>query len=301
MYKLKKVLPHSFLPTLKSYLDKRSYQVKYNNERSALHEIGSGVPQGSILGPVLYLIYTADLPTADNTTTATYADDTALLSAHIDPRTASQLLQKQLDQVEKWLKLWRINANQSKSTHVTFTLRKETCPPVRLNNEEIPQEEHAKYLGIYLDRKLTWQKHIWTKRKQLDIKLRSLYWLVGRHSKLNDNSKMMVYKAILRPIWTYGIQLWGSASNSNIEILERFQSKTLRMMYNIPQCISNKYIYLDLNMKTVKQEIAQSSVKYQRKLSQHVNELALALSGEGSFHHTRLKRYDIPSLTNRFL
>lgn len=300
IYKLKKSLPHSFLHILTSYLSKRSFQVKHNNECSELYNINSGVPQGSILGPILYLIYTADLPTKGNTMTATYADDTALLSTSTVPETASTQLQAQLNDIEEWLKLWRIKANQSKSTHVTFTLKKDTCPPVTLYNQEIPQQDHAKYLGMHLDRRLTWQKHIWTKRKQLDSKLRSLYWLTGHHSQLNNNSKMMVYKAIIKPIWTYGIQLWGTASNSNVEILERFQSKTLRSMFNIPKCISNKYIYQDLNIKTVKQEITQFSIKYQNRLSQHVNKLAMALSGEGGLQHKRLKRSDIPALSSRF-
>lgn len=300
IHKVKKMLPHCFLNILKSYLDNRSYQVKYNEECSDLHEIRSGVPQGSILGPILYLVFTADIPTNEHTSTATYADDTAILSTHTNPETASLLLQNHLHELELWLKRWRIKANENKSAHVTFTLRRETCPPVKLNDETIPQEDNAKYLGIHLDRRLTWQKHIWTKRKQLDGKLRDFRWLIGHQSKLNDNSKLQIYKSILKPIWIYGIELWGTASNSNIDILERFQSKTLRTMFGIPQCISNKYIYLDLGIKTVRQEIAKSSLKYQEKLTTHVNKLAQTLSGTGGLQYTRLKRHDIPNLVKRF-
>jgi hypothetical protein len=57
-----------------------------------------------------------------------------------------------------------------------------------------------------------------------------MYWLLGRKSKLSTNNKLFIYKTILKPIWTYGIQLWGTASTSSIEILERFQSKALRMI-----------------------------------------------------------------------
>ncbi|CAG4973470.1 unnamed protein product [Parnassius apollo] len=235
------------------------------------------------------------IPKTDYTTTATYADDTALLSAHSNPETASSQLQNHLIEVERWLNHWRIKANESKSVHVTFTLRRETCPPVTLNCKVIPQENNAKYLGMYLDRKLTWQKHIWTKRKRLDGKLRTLNWLLGRKSQLNPNSKMLVYKTTIKPIWTYGIQLWGTSSNSNIDILERFQTKALRTMFGIPRSISNRYIYLELGLKTVRQEVAQNSLKYQEKLTAHVNKLAHALSGEGALQHTRLK-----SLHKRF-
>jgi hypothetical protein len=109
------------------------------------------------------------------------------------------------------------------SVQVTFTLKKNTCPPVQLNNKQLTQTEEVKYLGIHLDRKLNWRKHISAKRKQLDVKLRSLYWIISRKSQLSRVNKLLVYKAIMKPIWTYGVQLWGYASNSNLEILERFQ------------------------------------------------------------------------------
>ncbi|GBP21683.1 Probable RNA-directed DNA polymerase from transposon X-element [Eumeta japonica] len=163
LYKIKKMLPHSFFPLLKSYLENRCYEVKINSDTSDMHVIRSGVPQGSVLGPVLYLIYTADLPAHASTTTATYADDTAILSTHENQDSASDSLQQHLNLIEKWLRQWRIKANTDKSVQVTFTLRRKTCPPVKLCNVEIPQADDAKYLGMHLDRRLTWRKHIWTK------------------------------------------------------------------------------------------------------------------------------------------
>jgi hypothetical protein len=98
----------------------------------------------------------------------------------------------------------------------------------------MPQTDSVKYLGIHLDRKLTWRNHISAKRKQLDLKFRNMYWIIGRKSQLSLANKLLVYKAILKPLWTNGIQLWGTASNSNIDILERFQSKVLRIITDAP-------------------------------------------------------------------
>jgi hypothetical protein len=78
--KLKNKLPSQYYLLLKSHISERYFQVKYNNAYSDYKLAKSGVPQGSVLGPSLYLIYTADLPTTDNTTVATFADDTALLA-----------------------------------------------------------------------------------------------------------------------------------------------------------------------------------------------------------------------------
>jgi len=78
----------------------------------------------------------------------------------------------------------------------------------------LPQADEVKYLGIHLDRRLTWHTHITTKRKQLGLKLRNLYWIIGRKSQLSLENKLLVYKVIVKPVWTYGIQLWGTAPNS---------------------------------------------------------------------------------------
>jgi hypothetical protein len=104
-----------------------------------------------------------------------------------------------------------MKAHETKSVQVIFTLKKNTCPSLQLNNKQPTQTEEVKYLGIYLDRKLTWRKHIHvsTKRKQLYLKLRKLYRIIGRKSQLSLENKLLVYKAILKPIWTYGVQLWG--------------------------------------------------------------------------------------------
>jgi hypothetical protein len=104
-----------------------------------------------------------------------------------------------------------LNTNGSKSTHITFTTRRGKCPPVHINNVEFPQTEEVKYLGLHLDRRLTWHKHIFTKRKQLGIALTKMYWLLEHKSKLSINNKLIIYKTTHKPIWACGIQLWGTA------------------------------------------------------------------------------------------
>jgi hypothetical protein len=79
LYKLKATLPGPYYLLLKTYLHTRYFQVRYNSSYSTCHEVLSGVPQGSVLGPLLYLIFTADLPTTDHTTIVTFADDTDCL------------------------------------------------------------------------------------------------------------------------------------------------------------------------------------------------------------------------------
>ena len=93
---------------LESYISNRFLKVKYGDFITENYTINAGVPQGSVLGPTLYLIYTADIPVAESLTISTFADDTAIISSHKDPYIASRELEDYLRRVEVWLNKWRI-------------------------------------------------------------------------------------------------------------------------------------------------------------------------------------------------
>lgn len=266
--------------------------MKCNSYITIDYEIKAGVPQGSVLGPTLYLIYTSDLPTTDRLLTSTFADDTAILSTHANPIVASMELNNHLRNVETWLKNWRIRVNELKSKHVTFTLRTGNCPPVTLNNVNIPQSDDVTYLGMHLDRRLTWRRHIEAKRLQMKLKACDLHWLINHQSKLSLDCKVTLYKSVLKPIWTYGLQLYGTASNSNIELIQRAQSKILRTMTGAPWYMRNENIHRDLEVPLVKDVFKEVRAKYTSKLLCHPNPLAKQLAQNRTY--TRLQRADMP-------
>lgn len=298
LYKLKHILPAPFYLFFKSYLCNRSFYVHVNGDDSPFGMIESGIPQGSVLGPVLYTIFTSDMPIGNNLTTATYADDTAILSSNENPVEASTKLQTQLNEIEKWLIKWNIKVNTEKSAHVTFTLRKGDCPTLYLNGDPIPKSSKVKYLGLHLDKRLTWKHHVKAKREHLNIKTKKMYWLLGPKSELSLENKLILYKTILKPVWTYGLQLWGTTSNSNIEILQRYQSKTLRLIVNAPWFVNNKIIHNDLKVCTVKYEINACSERYLNRISNHPNLLAITLLDDSN-EVKRLKRYHVLDLPFR--
>jgi hypothetical protein len=194
------------------------------------------------------------------------------LSANKDPAIATFTLQNHLNQIQEWSNIWKIKINEAKSTQVNFSLRREQCPAVFLNNVQIPASPSTKYLDIYLDNHLTWKEHIRKKRKQIDLKIKDMYWIIGRNSKLSLENKILLYKTIIKPIWTYVAEIWGCASNSNISVIQRCQSKILCMIANAPWYVPNITLHEDLNVPLVKEVIKQTSTIYQIKIG-HVNRL----------------------------
>lgn len=270
-YKLKTMLPKHYTDILKSYLSLRTFRVRLNNTYSDLKEINAGVPQGSVLGPVLYLLYTCDIPTFKNGTIATFADDTAIMAIGDNHSQSTQKVQSAVNRIVEWTDKWRIKLNESKSVHIDFTNKREQYHPVRINNQVIPYSNTAKYLGLTLDAKLRWKAHVKKKKEELGIRYQKMNWLIGRRSPMSIKSKIMVYNQILKPVWTYGIQLWGCTKQANIKILQTFQNKVLRDIINAPWYIRNSDIHRDLNIDYVKDVIKTFAERHQQRLQQHVN------------------------------
>ncbi len=108
----------------------------------------------------MYILYTADAPFDKKTTVAMFADDTAILATHTNYSTATANLQSANDKFSEWTKRWKIRINNSKSKKVDFALRPHPINHITLGNENVPISTHVRYLGFYLDQKLTWRTHI---------------------------------------------------------------------------------------------------------------------------------------------
>jgi hypothetical protein len=123
---------------------------------------------------------------------------------------------------------------------------------------------------MILDAKLWWKEHIKKKRDELNIKLRKMYWLFGRNSELSVHNKLTLYKQVTRPVWNYGIQLWGCASESNIQVIHRYQNIVLKCIVNAPWYVRNSDLHRDLGIGTVTDIIAKFAKYHEKRLQDHI-------------------------------
>jgi len=152
------------------------------------------------------------------------------------------------------------------------------------------------YLGVHFDRRLTWRRHIKAKKTHLKLKASSLHCLINARSPLSLEYKVLLYNSVLKPIWIYGSQLWGYASNSNIDIVQRAQSKILRAITGALWAlwyVRNENIRRDLNILSVKEVFAEQKEKFFTKLSLQPNHMPRGLTRLRN--QSRLRRNDLPT------
>jgi len=112
-----------------------------------------------------------------------------------------------------------------------------------------------------------------TKRKKLGIKTREINWLIGKHSTLSLENKLLIYKTVLKPVWTDGIELWGCASKSNIAVIQRYQSKLLRYITDAPRYVSNQTLHSELHIPHVHTVFRERTATHRTALDSHPNPL----------------------------
>lgn len=255
---------------VKSFLQDRTFSVNIGGILSSTRPIKAGVPQGAILSPLLYNLYTSDMPLSANVKTAVFADDTLLYSTHSDIQISTMNVQESLDNLINWFTKWRIAINPNKSESKIFTLRRPNDPQnLVILGEEIswnPPDQAIKYLGIYFDRKLNWKFHINKKLNLAYGKLSKLFPLLNRKSSLSGKNGVLLYKSILRPLLLYACPVWGTASAGAIKKLQTFQNKVLRIILKCPWYVRNTQIHNELGISKIEDFIKKTALKFFTKL-----------------------------------
>ena len=214
-----------------SYLINRKQYVTINGYDSKIVNMHYGVPQGSVLGPLLFLIYINDLHTAIKfSTTRHFADDTNLLIKNKSPKQLQKQLNIDLGQLCKWLKANKISLNASKTELIIF---KHPNKPInydlkiKINGKRLYPSKFVKYLGIFIDSHLNWNYQ----SEALSTKLsRAVGMLAKIRHYVPVNTLRSIYHGIFSSLLTYGSQIWGQFNNKYISRLEKLQNRAIRVI-----------------------------------------------------------------------
>ena len=220
------------LTWFEDYLTTRFQRVQYQNELSSSLRLDFGVPQGTILGPLLFVTYINDLPLClQSTSIGMYADDTVLYSTGTELNNIKNSLQEDLKRVDKWLTDSQLVLNQSKTKCMLFgtryRLENTDIFVLQLQSKIIERVTAFSYLGIILDEQLSWKEHVenvCTKAsKRLSILSRIRYCLTL-------NAAKCVYQSVIEPVINYGDVSWGELSASCCHSLQRLQNRAARII-----------------------------------------------------------------------
>ena len=212
---------------MKSYLSNRKQFVSVNGVDSNHKLIKYGVPQGSILGPLIFVIYINDLPKINNLAKfILYADDANIIITATTLEEVINETQKLINSLVNWVDSNGLALNIDKTKFMIFS-RKSLAPkaPLLLLGKKIEQIKEAKFLGVIIDEKLTWSHHIKTVTSKMS---RYIGVLSQIKSYLPLNARLQIYHCLIQSHVNYCSLIWGFSSNSNIDSIFRIQKKGVR-------------------------------------------------------------------------
>ncbi|GFW35979.1 RNA-directed DNA polymerase from mobile element jockey [Trichonephila clavipes] len=213
--------PPPLIRIIRSFLTNRTFAVRVNNTHSSIKKINSGAPQGALLSPTLFNIFVNDIPKTRPTTICLFADDTAILAQSTSKACVTHFLHKHLAELEDWYKKWKIAINPTKTEAVFFSKNINTHPPapVHVQNYPVPWSKTVKYLGVTLDKHLTFNPHI-VNAKKIPSSCMYLLPFTSLEFAFEPKNRMLIYTSIIRSVLLYACPVWGHAARANIKILE---------------------------------------------------------------------------------
>lgn len=215
---------------IQSYLLGRSQCVRINDKTSSLKACVLGVPQGSILGPLLFSAYINDLPSVcDGVGTLMYADDTVLYTSGKDPEQVAAKLSLAMKQVTQWLQYSQLTLNTDKTVTMYFsnTQRNMFFPNIYVNGQMIKNVNEFKYLGVILDPNLTFKSHIKKMSHVLKYNLSNFRHI--RNSLTVEASKIY-FNAMILSYFHYCISCWSQASKSVLKPIRSLHKQALKIL-----------------------------------------------------------------------
>jgi len=253
----------------RSYLTNRSQFVSLGGSKSQLKPINHGVPQGSVLGPLLFLVYINDLHHCIRTSeTYHFADDTHLLNFSKTVWNLCGRVNSDLRVLVSWLNANKISLNTNKTEFVIFRSpwrRMDCIPRIKLFGQKLSPSKSVKYLGVHLDEHLNWKVHtafVASKLRRANGAISKLRHYVPRSILLN------IYHAIFASHARYASQIWGLCDNTTTHRIQILQNTALRLMtFKEPRSSANP-LYHELSLLKIFDQVKVMNVCYVQKYLQ---------------------------------
>ena len=238
------------LAWIEDFLSHRTQQVAVEGKLSSIGQVTSGVPQGSVLGPTLFLVFINDLSKNIKSTVRLFADDTILyrqIKTSIDPA----ILQQDLDQLQVWEKTWQMQFNASKCHVLSVSKKKETTrTSYSIHGEILQNVDSAKYLGIEISKDLSWKKHINSITNKAN---KTSAFLYRNLRSCPRRTQTTCYKTIARPLLEYASPVWDPPQEYLAQDLEKVQRRAARrIMHDFRTTTSASELVSKLELDTLK-------------------------------------------------
>jgi hypothetical protein len=213
-----------------SFLSGRTQRVRVDEALSDSVPVTSGVPQGSVMGPLLFLIYINDIACGLSSNIRLFADD-CILYRVINNNTDCESLQTDFNKLCNWCHEWQMILNHSKCFKISFTTKRRpfTAQYLFPDGNYVQTTDNSKYLGVHFSSNVSWGHHI---EFVVNKAFRALYYLKRNYSKAPANIKSLLYSMLVRSVLEYGCVVWDPHQVNHINALERVQRAAARFVTN---------------------------------------------------------------------
>ena len=239
------------LPWFENYLTNRKQSVLIAGDKSDQRLIEAGVPQGSVLGPTLFLVYINDLVQNIESTVELFADDTSLYLCLEDPHQRAHTLNLDLARIAEWAKKWKVMFNPIKTKLINFSRKlNPTYLPLLFSGQPLSDSSTHKHLGITLQRDGRWDSHI----RNLIQKCRTLVTVLKTYKyRLSRKSLEIMYKSFILPHFDYADVVWDNCSAKFSNELEELQLDALRTITGSVRGTSHARLYRESGFPPLKE------------------------------------------------
>lgn len=308
-----------------SYLNKRTQVVKLKNHVSESLPVECGVPQGTILGPLLFILYMNDLLYNKNIKNKifSYADDTVLVVEGTNWDEVRSMAEHDFNVIKKWMDTNCLTINYDKTFFIPFSINRLTQPPIEVikvhenncNNNNctcnitIKKTDTIKYLGVTIDKHFKWDKHI----QSITCRLRRTLFIFKKLRDIMPQKNLLVfYYSLVQSILSYGIIGWGGAAESHLSRLNIIQKIIIKIIYNKNIRYPSEQVFTETKLLTIKQlyliSIIKLSTKYNNEFSINIVDHTYNTRFKGQAHTPIIKKtsaqrcftYFMPKVYNKF-